>query len=269
MNAGSSRTLSETHAVTVVGGAGPPIVFLHGLATNQTIWHDVVDRLSGFTIVTYDQAGCGLAPIEADESWRYETLDGYADDLVAILESQNLSGCTVVGHSASGIIAILAASATSRISRLVTIGASPRYLNDAGYVGGFDRTDLDALTGLMERDYGAWVRTIGPAAMENSDRPELTRTLIYTFNSANPEAARRFARAAFYSDYRDRLATCHTPTLVLQSATDAFVPMEAARYLADHLPSATLVVLDARGHFPQLSAPGALAAAIREFLVDG
>lgn len=47
---------------------------------------------------------------------------------------------------------------------------------------------------------------------------------------------------------------------------DMAVPIAVSEYLADHLPDAKLAVIDGRGHFPHMSAPDAVNAAILSFL---
>jgi sigma-B regulation protein RsbQ len=63
----------------------------------------------------------------------------------------------LVGHSVSGMVSLLAALVDPKLfSRLIFIGASPRYLNDKDYVGGFEPSDLDALYAAMSSNYYAW-----------------------------------------------------------------------------------------------------------------
>jgi sigma-B regulation protein RsbQ len=53
---------------------------------------------------------------------------------------------------------------------------------------------------------------------------------------------------------------------VLQSRDDAIAPIEVGQYVADHVADGTLVVLDAVGHCPHVSAPAEVVSAMREFL---
>lgn len=259
--------LLRAHAVNALGVGEPPIVLLHGFGTDQTAWREVAPRLATIRrVLLYDHMGCGASDLAQYDLDRYQTLDGYADDLVDILEALDLRDVTLAAHSVSGMIALLASLRSERIGRIVMVGSSPRYLNDGAYEGGFERADVDDFLCLMELDFQGWARTLAPKVMDQPDRPALTQELVYSFSRAHPELTRRFARATFMSDQRARLAECRVPTLVLQASADAIVPLAAARFLADQIPDARLEVLDARGHYPHLSAPTAVVEAIERFL---
>ena len=103
--------------------------------------------------------------------------------------------------------------------------------------------------------------------MGNPDRPELGQELTESFCRTDPEIARRFARVTFMSDNRNDLARVTTPTLVLQCTDDAIAPVAVGEYVRDALPSAELVMLDATGHCPNLSAPRETADAIEAFVL--
>jgi pimeloyl-ACP methyl ester carboxylesterase len=69
-------------------------------------------------------------------------------------------------------------------------------------------------------------------------------------------------------DVRERLAAIRTPTLVVAGAEDRLTPLRYARFLAETIPGARLVEIEAAGHFPQLEQPGPVNAAIRAFLAE-
>ena len=102
--------------------------------------------------------------------------------------------------------------------------------------------------------------------MGNPDRPELSAELTASFCRTNPTVARRFAEVTFLSDNRADLATVQTPALVLQCTDDAIAPTSVGEYVARTLPNGTLVMLDATGHCPNLSAPEATVDAISAFV---
>jgi sigma-B regulation protein RsbQ len=107
---------------------------------------------------------------------------------------------------------------------------------------------------------------MGPVIMGNPDRPELGAELVNSFCRADPTIAAHFARVTFLSDNRADLGRAPTPTLVLQCEQDAIAPTAVGEYVAREMPDARLVVLDATGHCPNLSAPEATVDAIRGFL---
>jgi sigma-B regulation protein RsbQ len=102
--------------------------------------------------------------------------------------------------------------------------------------------------------------------MGNADRPELGEELTNSFCQADPDIAKQFARATFLSDNRSDLRRVATPALVLQCSHDVIAPREVGEYVSRQLPTAELVILEATGHCPNLSAPEETVAAIERFL---
>jgi sigma-B regulation protein RsbQ len=102
--------------------------------------------------------------------------------------------------------------------------------------------------------------------MGNGDRPELAGELSDSFCRTDPAIAKRFARATFLADNRADLARVSVPTLVLQCRQDVIAPLEVGRFVHDTIPGSELVILDATGHCPNLSAPAATISAIAEFV---
>jgi sigma-B regulation protein RsbQ len=170
------------------------------------------------------------------------------------------------GHSVSAMIGVLAAiREPGRFSKLVLVGPSPRYINDAGYRGGFSKADIDELLESLDSNYLGWSAAIAPVIMGNPERPELAEELAGSFCRTDPAIARVFARTTFLSDNRADLAQVTVPTLILQCARDAIAPAEVGAFVHDQIPGSTLVTLAATGHCPQLSAPDATLAAIASF----
>lgn len=259
----------EAHAVASHGQGAAPLVFLHGFGTDQTIWDSLFAILPPeLSCVRYDHMGAGRSAVARYRPERYATLDGYASDLVDILDALDVTDCTVVGHSVSGMISLLAAEHSARISRLVMIAASPRYLDDESYHGGFSRDAIEALLDQMELDFLGWARALAPAAMANPERPGLSEELVFRFVQSNPDILRQFARATFFTDLRDRLPHCRLPVTLLQPSADAIVPEVTARELVARLPRGRLRILAARGHYPHVSAPAEVAAAILDAVGD-
>ncbi len=100
----------------------------------------------------FDYVGSGNSDLSAFDARRYSSLDGYAQDVLEICEALDLRDVIFVGHSVSSMVGVLAANREpSRFSRLVMVSPSPRYINDAGYVGGFEREDIVGLLDLMDK----------------------------------------------------------------------------------------------------------------------
>jgi sigma-B regulation protein RsbQ len=172
-----------------------------------------------------------------------------------------------IGHSVSSIIGLLAANKEpSYFEKLVFIGPSPRYLNDEGYVGGFERENLEQLFDVLDSNYLGWSRSLAPAIMGNPDRPELGEELTNNFCATDPKIAGEFARVTFLSDNRSDLAKLKVPSLTLQCAEDIIAPVEVGYYMEKNIPGNSLVMLKATGHCPHMSAPEETVKAIKAFI---
>jgi sigma-B regulation protein RsbQ len=261
--------LRERHNVNEHGPPeGQPMLFAHGFGCDQNMWRYVWPRFEGdYRVVLFDHVGAGDSDLSAYDPERYSSLQGYAQDVLEISRELDLREVVFVGHSVSAMIGVLAAAEEpERFARLVLVGPSPRYIDDDDYVGGFSREDVEGLLDSMDSNYLGWSSQMAPVIMGNEDRPELGEELTNSFCRADPEIARNFARVTFLSDNREDLAKVEVPSLVLQCAEDAIAPEAVGRFVERELPEARLVMLDAVGHCPNLSAPDATATAIEEFL---
>jgi sigma-B regulation protein RsbQ len=244
------------------------MLFAHGFGCDQNMWRFVAPAFEAdHKVVLFDLVGMGGSDLSAYDPERYATLDGYADDVIAICRELELEDVVFVGHSVSAMIGVLAAArAPGTIGALVLVGPSPRYIDDEGYHGGFSRADIEELLESLQSNFLGWSSAMAPAIMGNPDRPELGAELTASFCRTDPDIAARFARVTFLSDNREDLATVAVPTLVLQCSDDVIAPTSVGEYVHREIPGSVFVELDATGHCPNLSAPQQTIEAIRAFL---
>jgi sigma-B regulation protein RsbQ len=247
---------------------GRPIVFAHGYGCDQNMWRFVApDFEVDHRVVTFDHVGFGRSDMSAYDPVKYNSLRGYASDVVEILRELELSDVVFVGHSVSAMIGVLAhLQAPGLFGALVLVGPSARYVDDRGYVGGFTRAALSELLDALDANHLAWSASLAPVIMGNPDRPELAEELTESFCRTDPDVARQFARVSFLSDNRADLPLVSVPTLVLQCSQDVIAPESAGRYVHEHVAGSAFTQLAAIGHCPNLSAPEETTAAIRAFL---
>lgn len=247
---------------------GRPMVFAHGFGCDQHMWRFVAPAFADrFRVVTFDHVGAGGSDLDAYDADRYSSLSGYADDLVEISRALDLREAVLVGHSVSSMIAMLAClEEPERFSQLVMVSPSPRYVDDGDYRGGFSEDDIRELLDSLDSNYLGWSSVMAPVIMGNLDRPELAQELTESFCRTDPTIARQFAEVTFLSDNRADLPLVRTPTLVLQCLQDAIAPKHVGEFVHDAIPGSELVVLDAVGHCPNLSAPVETTAAIASFV---
>ncbi|MGC4070616.1 MAG: alpha/beta hydrolase [Polyangiaceae bacterium] len=244
------------------------MLFAHGFGCDQTIWRLVAPTFEqSHSVVLFDLPGSGNAHPSAYDRARHSTLEGYAHDVLTIITALKLENVIFVGHSVSSIIGILAAvERPEAFDSLILVAPSPCYLNRDDYIGGFSREDIDGLIDMLDSNYLGWARSMAPVIMGTPERPDLVEELENRFCRTDPEIARQFAKVTFLSDNREDLARVSTPSLVMQVARDAVVPVSVGEYMHRRLQKSKLTVLDAHGHCPHLSAPQETIAAMRTFM---
>lgn len=254
--------------VRVRGAGHRTMIFAHGFGCDQNMWRFVAPAFEkDFMTVVFDHVGAGGSDLSAYDSAKYSTLSGYAKDVVEIGTELGLKDSVFVGHSVSSMIGVLAArQAPGMFGKLVLIGPSPRYIDDDGYVGGFSAQQIEELLRFLDSNHMGWSMQMAPMIMGNPDRPELGQELTNSFCSTDPEIAKAFARVTFTSDNREDLAEVFLPTLVLQCSEDIIAPPEVGEFVARNIPNSRMIVLDATGHCPNLSAPEEVIAAMRPFV---
>lgn len=255
--------------VKAFGSGVQPMLFAHGFGCDQNMWRYITPAFEqDYRIVLFDYVGSGKSDLSAYDPDRYASLEGYAQDVLDVCHALDLHDVVFVGHSVSSMVGVLAANhEPERFSRLILVGPSPRYINDApDYVGGFERADIEGLLETMEKNYIGWANFLAPAIMKNPDRPELSEELEASFCSTDPVMARRFAEATFFADNRADLPSVRVPSLIMQCSEDMIAPLAVGEYLERTLPGSSLVVLRATGHCPHMSHPEETIQVMREYL---
>jgi len=250
-------------------GQGPAtMVFIHGFGCDQSMWRYLAPAFQHrFKTILFDLVGSGSSDLSAYDRSKYDSLHGYAADLLEIVDEFADGPVLLVGHSVSAMTGMLATiEAPERFAAHVMVGPSPCYINSEDYVGGFTRPDIDDLLRTLESNYLGWSSTMAPAIMGAPDQPELGVELTNSFCQTDPEIAKHFARVTFLSDHRADLPKARTPTLILQCSDDIIAPRSVGEYMQRAMPAATLRVIDNVGHCPHLSAPSASTAAMEDFL---
>jgi sigma-B regulation protein RsbQ len=254
--------------VKIIGKGEKPMLFAHGYGCDQNMWRYITPAFEDeYKIVLFDHVGFGKADTSDYVLERYSSLQSYAVDVLEICEELDLQDVIFVGHSVSAMIGVLASVLDpEKFSKLVLIGPSPRYINDGDYVGGFTQESIDGLLESLDSDYLAWSHAMAPVIMGNSHKPELGQELAQSFCHSNETIAKDFARITFLSDNRADLTNLKTPSLILQCSEDVIAPLEVGTYMHEQIPNSTLVLMEATGHCPNLSAPEETIAAIKAFI---
>lgn len=259
--------LLEALHVRVVGTGDRILVLAHGFGTDQSAWQRILPYLNHYRVIMFDLVCAGSVNPDYFDFRRYTTLDAYVDDLLNILDTLGVTRCAYVGHSVSAMIGLLASIRRPDLfTKLILIGASPRFLNDDDYHGGFEEAEIDKVFRAMEANYEAWAYGYAPLAV-GADVPAAVREFSRTLFNMRPDITLFVSRTVFNTDLRGILGLVRVPCVIIQTSKDVSVPLSVAEYLKRHLGGRTTVeLLKIEGHLPHLSAPAVVGPVIRRAL---
>lgn len=260
--------ITARNHITIQGQGPQSILFSHGFGCDQSMWRFVEPAFrEQYRTVLYDLVGSGRSDLSAYDSKKYSTLEGYADDLLEVVEATAESPVFFVGHSVSASIGLIASiKAPEKFAAHVMVGPSPCYTNQEDYVGGFSEADIQELCDTLDSNYLGWSSTMAPKIMGAPELPELSEELTNSFCRTDPKVAKEFARATFTADDRHRLSLCHTPTLILQSSDDFIASQCVGEYVQRSMPNSIITIINNTGHCPHMSEPEQCISAMKQFL---
>ena len=258
----------ERNNIRILGQGTRPMLFAHGYGCDQNMWRFVYPEFEeDYKVILFDHTGAGNSDESLYSFEKYNTLEGYTEDILEICDELDLEDVILVAHSVSSMIAVLAAvREPKRFSKLILIGPSPRYINDGDYIGGFSHEDIEGLIEALDSNYLGWAANMAPVIMGNDERPELGEELTNSFCRTNPEIAKHFAQVTFLSDNRKDLSSVDVPTLVMQCSEDVIAPREVGEYVHKNIKNSSFRLLEATGHCPNLSAPEETIRVMKDFL---
>lgn len=257
--------------VNVMGEGPATLIFAHGFGCDQNMWRFMAPLFAErYRVVLFDMVGNGQSETSAWFKRKYDSLDGYANDLLEVVKEFAGPGPVIhVGHSVSAMIGALAdLKEPGHFAAHVMIGPSPCYINDGDYIGGFTRPDIESLLEALDSNYLGWSGNMAPVIMGAPEQPELGQELTDSFCRADPEIAKQFARVTFMSDHRQEIQRLTTKTLILQCSDDLIAPVQVGHFLHRAIAGSTLRQIENVGHCPHMSAPGTCIDAIDQFLAD-
>jgi pimeloyl-ACP methyl ester carboxylesterase/DNA-binding CsgD family transcriptional regulator len=257
-----------------IDGDGPPLVKAGNWMTHldyerqSPVWRHWVSELSrGYTLIRYDERGCGLSDRQFDGT---PTLDTYVGDLGAVIDAVGLDRFALLGVSGGGPTAIqYAVGHPEGVSHLVLYGAYAR----GRHRRGADHTEQSRL--LIDLTRVGWGGTVPafrevfssiyiPSAGEEQKRwyDELQQA------SSSGEMAARLWESRTETDVSDTARHVTQPALVLHARRDRAVPYDEGRRLASLLPNARFVTLESDNHILQEGEPAweAFLTEVRAFL---
>ncbi|WP_410620762.1 alpha/beta fold hydrolase [Amycolatopsis sp. cmx-8-4] len=236
-------------------GSGPPVVFSHGWPLNADAWDPQLNLVAsnGFRAIAHDRRGHG----RSSQTWTGNDMDTYADDLAALIESLDLTGVVLVGHSTGGgeVTRYLGRHGTERVRKAVLLGAvPPLMLQTAANPGGLPLSAFDDIRAGVAADRSQFYQDLSApfyganrpgSAVSQGLRDQFWRLSMQVGLKAAYDCVAQFSEQDFTGD----LGKIEIPVLVVHGDDDQIVPIDAAgRRSAEILPNATLVVHEGAPH---------------------
>jgi len=243
------------------GGAGLPLVLLHGFPLDHRMWDAAAALVPGERpVLAVDLPGTPADDQELPEP----SLDESADRVAAELRAAGVDRAVVAGLSMGGYVV------------LALLERHPDLVAGAGLVDSKSTADTDdaranRLRIAAEADQSGTVAPVRPMSTtllgesSRTSRPELVDTLAGWIEDQRPAGVAWSQRAmAARPDRTDVLRAYTGAALVLVGDEDTVTPVEAAEHMAAAVPQAALVVVPRAGHMSALEQPAAVADALGE-----
>jgi non-heme chloroperoxidase len=223
-------------------GTGPAVTFSHGWPLNADAWDGQMLFLAhnGFRVVAHDRRGHGRSSQVSSGN----DMNGYADDLAAVIEALDLKEVTLVGHSTGGgeVARYIGRHGTKRVARAVLIAAvAPIMLKSAANPEGLPMEVFDNLRSGLAKDRSQFYKDLA-LMFYGANRPDanVSQGTLDQFWLWSMQAGLKNAydsvKAFSETDLTEDLKKFDVPTLLLHGEDDQIVPvrdssMKAARLI--------------------------------------
>jgi pimeloyl-ACP methyl ester carboxylesterase/class 3 adenylate cyclase len=263
----------DCHIAYQVVGEGPlDLVFIPCFVSNvEHGWDDprlahFYRRLASFSrVILFDKRGTGMSdPVPIRQ---LPTLEQRMDDGRAVMDAAGSERAGLVGASEGGPMNLLfAATHPDRTAAIVLIGTFARVAWAPDYTFGTKPEVWHALLERMEQGWGKGVLLSAFAQSLANDATAREWWARFQRQASSPGAAVAVMQMVYEIDTRSILSAVRAPTLILHRTEDRLVPIEHARYLAQHIPGAKCVELPGTDHFFFTGNADAYLDQIEEFL---
>ncbi len=213
-------------------GKGPVVTFSHGWPLNSDAWDGQMLFLAqkGFRVVAHDRRGHG----RSGQGSSGNDMDGYADDLAAVIEALDLKDATLVGHSTGGgeVVRYLARHGTKRVAAAVLIAAVPPIMlkSDANPEG-LPMEVFDKMRSDLARDRSQFYKDLAiPFYGANRPGAKVSQGTLDQFWLWSMQAGLKNAyesiKAFSETDFTEDLKKIGVPTFVMHGEDDQIVPVK-------------------------------------------
>jgi class 3 adenylate cyclase len=217
-------------------------------------------------VIRFDMRGTGASdpvPLDALPPW-----ESFADEIEAVMDAVGSEEAALIGGGPASPAAMLfAATRPERVRALVLVMAAVRYLRDDDYPVGMSAEALRATMDRFEEGWGGGQTfdLLFPSRAGDQRLRAWYAKLQRLISS--PDAIARYQIAAAAADARALLPAITAPTLVVHPAENAFVPVELARYVAEHIDGATFLSIPSADVISYWDHPEVELDALERFIV--
>jgi len=256
------------------GQGQPAMLLLHGFAASEFSWREAMQPLAKFgTVIAYDRPAFGLT--ERPQKWTGENPYGsefQADTVFAMMDAKNVQQAILIGNSAGGTIATLAALRhPERVRALILVDAAIySRKSSSGVMDWLLQTpQAQRLGPLFVRSIKDWGMDFARSAWHDPSKitPDIWTGYLKPLKADNWDRGLwEFNQAPRAVSLSTRLDEIKLPVLVITGDDDRIVPTENSVRLARELPNARLAVIPNCGHVPHEECPAAFMRAVAEFI---
>ena len=215
-------------------GKGPVVTFSHGWPLSADAWDGQMLFLvqKGFRVVAHDRRGHG----RSSQASSGNDMDGYADDLAAVIEALDLNDATLVGHSTGGgeVARYIGRHGTKRVAKAVLIAAVPPImLKTASNPEGLPIEVFDDMRSGLTKDRSQFYKDLAMAFYgANREGAKVSKGILDQFWLWSMQAGLKNAyesiKAFSETDFTEDLKKFDVPTLVMHGEDDQIVPVKDA-----------------------------------------
>jgi non-heme chloroperoxidase len=213
-------------------GKGPVVTFSHGWPLSSDAWDSQMLFLmhNGFRVVAHDRRGHGRSSQVSSGN----DMDGYADDLAAVIEALDLKDASLVGHSTGGgeVARYIGRHGTKRVAKAVLIAAVPPImLKSAANPEGLPMEVFDNMRSSITKDRSQFYKDLATQFYgANRSGAKVSQGILDQFWLWSMQAGLKNAyesiKAFSETDFTEDLKKIDVPTLVMHGEDDQIVPVK-------------------------------------------